>query len=76
MFWKFGGKNRTKLGNFLDRNGFTQNDLERNAKLSRPTVSKACNDKEYIPSPTVMKKILKVIRQIKPNVKSTDFWDM
>ncbi|MED1267047.1 helix-turn-helix transcriptional regulator [Bacillus mycoides] len=76
MFWKFGGKNRTKLGGFLDRNGFTQNDLEKTAKLSRPTVSKACNDKEYIPSPTVMKKILKVIRQIKPNVKSTDFWDM
>ncbi|MFU1888279.1 helix-turn-helix domain-containing protein [Bacillus wiedmannii] len=76
MFWKFGGKNRTKLGNFLDRNGFTQNDLEKTAKLSRPTVSKACNDKEYIPSPTVMKKILKVIRQIKPNIKSTDFWDM
>ncbi|MFL0492945.1 helix-turn-helix domain-containing protein [Bacillus sp. 179-I 2A5 NHS] len=76
MFWKFGGKNRTKLGDFLDQNGFTQNDLEKTANLSRPTVSKACNDKEYIPSPTVMKKILKVIRKIKPNVKSTDFWDM
>lgn len=76
MFWKFGGKQRTKLGVFLDRNGFTQNDLEKAAKLSRPTVSKACNDKEYIPSPTVMKKILKAIRKIKPNAKSADFWNM
>lgn len=76
LFWKFGGKQRTKLGVFLDRNGFTQNDLEKVAKLSRPTVSKACNDKEYIPSPTVMKKILQAIRKINPHVKSTDFWDM
>lgn len=76
MFWKFGGKQRTKLGRWLDRNGLNQNDLEKTAKLSRPTVSKACNDKEYIPSPTVMKKILKSIRHVKPNAKSTDFWDM
>lgn len=76
MFWKFGGKQRTKLGAFLDRNGFTQNDLEKVARLSRPTVSKACNDKEYIPSPTVMKKILQAIRKINPHAKSTDFWDM
>lgn len=76
VFWKFGGKKRTKLGDFLDRNGFNQHDLEKTAKLSRPTVSKACNDKEYIPSPNVMKKILKAIRHIKPNAKADDFWDM
>ena len=49
-------KKRTKLGKFLDRNGFTQQDLQNIAKLSQPTVTKACNDREYIPSPTVMKK--------------------
>nr|WP_277818724.1 helix-turn-helix transcriptional regulator [Bacillus sp. TL12] len=76
VFWKFGGKQRTRLGKFLDSNGYNQNDLEKIAKLSRPTVSKACNDKEYIPSPTVMKKILQAIRKINPNAKSTDFWDM
>ncbi|EJS62782.1 transcriptional regulator [Bacillus cereus] len=76
MFWKFGGKQRTKLGKFIDSHGYNQSDLEKVAKLSRPTVSKACNDKEYIPSPTVMKKILNAIRQVKPNAKSSDFWDM
>lgn len=76
VFRKFGGKQRTKLGRFLDSNGYNQNDLEKIAKLSRPTVSKACNDKEYIPSPTVMKKILQTIRKINPHAKSTDFWDM
>lgn len=76
VFWKFGGKQRTKLGKFIDSHGYNQSDLEKVAKLSRPTVSKACNDKEYIPSPTVMKKILNAIRQVKPNAKSSDFWDM
>ena len=76
MFWKFGGKQRTKLGRFLDSHGYNQNDLEKVAKLSRPTVSKACNDKDYIPSPTVMKKILQAVRKIKSTAKSTDFWDM
>ncbi|PDZ42370.1 helix-turn-helix domain-containing protein [Bacillus wiedmannii] len=76
MFWKFGGKQRTKLGRFIDSHGYNQIDLEKEAKLSRPTVTKACNDKEYIPSPTVMKKILKAVRQIKPKAKSQDFWDM
>lgn len=76
VFWKFGGKQRTKLGKFIDSHGYNQSDFEKVAKLSRPTVSKACNDKEYIPSPTVMKKILNAIRQVKPNAKSSDFWDM
>ncbi len=76
VFWKFGGKKRTKLGKFIDLHGYNQNDLEKEAKLSRPTVSKACNDNDYIPSPTVMKKILKAIRKIKPNAKTHDFWDM
>jgi hypothetical protein len=39
-------------------------------------VSKACNDPDYIPSPTIMKKILKAIREIKPGAKINDFWDM
>ncbi|WP_459580456.1 transcriptional regulator [Bacillus thuringiensis] len=64
----------SRCGNFIEKilNRF----LEKEAKLSRPTVSKACNDNDYIPSPTVMKKILKAIRKIKPNAKTHDFWDM
>lgn len=69
------GKN-TQLGKFLDRNGLDQVDLEKEAKLSGPTVSKACNDNDYISGPTVAKKILVAVKKIKPNAKSTDFWDM
>lgn len=70
------GKKRTKLGKWLDQNRWSQEELSQKAKINRDTVSKACNDAEYIPSPIVMKKILNCIRKINPGAKSTDFWDM
>jgi len=73
--WRI-GKKRSKLGRFLDKHGYSQEDLREASKVSRNTVSKACNDPDYIPSPAVMKKLLKAIRKIKPNAKINDFWDM
>ncbi|HWO77767.1 MAG TPA: helix-turn-helix transcriptional regulator [Bacillus sp. (in: firmicutes)] len=70
------GKKRSKLGKFIDKHGYSQEDLREASKVSRNTISKVCNDPDYIPSPNVMKKILKAIRTIKPNAKINDFWDM
>jgi transcriptional regulator with XRE-family HTH domain len=70
------GKRRSKLGKWLDKRNYEQEDLVKEAKVSRNTVSKACNDPDYIPSPIVMKKLLKAIRKIDPKAKSTDFWDI
>jgi predicted transcriptional regulator len=73
--WGF-GKPRSKLGKWLDKRSIEQKDLEKSAKVSHKTISKACNEKDYVPSPGVMKKILKAIREIDPNAKMNDFWDM
>lgn len=70
------GKRRSKLGKWIDKNGYTQEDLVKEAKVSRNTVSKACSDPDYIPSPTVMKKILNAVRRIDPSAKADDFFDM
>lgn len=70
------GKKRSKLGKWIDKQGYNQEDLVKEAKVSRNTISKACSDSDYIPSPGVMKKILKAIRKIDPNKKMNDFWDM
>lgn len=70
------GKPRTKLGRWLDKRGLEQRDLEKAAKVSHKTISKACNEKDYVPSQGVMKKILKAIRQHDPGAKMNDFWDM
>jgi transcriptional regulator with XRE-family HTH domain len=70
------GKKRTKLGKWLDRHSFSQEDLVHSSKVSRNTVSKACSDTDYTPSTGVIKKILKAIRKVDPGVKANDFWDM
>lgn len=74
MFWI--GKSRTKLGKWLDKYGVTQEWLVKKTKLGRNTISKLCSDKEYQPRMSTVKKILKAIREIDPNAKSDDFFDM
>jgi transcriptional regulator with XRE-family HTH domain len=69
------GKRRSKLGKWLDRNGYTQEDLVSESGVSRNTISKVCSDPDYIPSGRVIKKILKAIRKVDPDVTIDDFWD-
>lgn len=70
------GKSRSKLGRWLDKKGLEQQDLANAAKVSRNTVSKVCNEHDYVPRQDVMKKLLQAIRKIDPNAKMSDFWDM
>lgn len=70
------GKPRTELGEWIDRVGWTQEELAKSAGVNRDTVSTACSQKEYIPSPTVMKKILKSLREVDPSIKADHFWDL
>lgn len=70
------GKKRTKLGKWLDRNGYSQEDLVNASGVSRNTVSRACTDSSYIPSPKIMKKILKACRKIDSDITADDFWDL
>jgi transcriptional regulator with XRE-family HTH domain len=70
------GKPRSKLGKWMDRRGLDQQDLAKAARVSKNTISKACNEKEYIPRQDVIKKLLTAIRKIDSNAKMSDFWDM
>jgi predicted transcriptional regulator len=71
------GKKRSKLGKWLDKRGISQQWLANKSKVSRSTVSELCkNDADHEPTQSTMKKILKAIREIDPNVKSDDFWDI
>lgn len=73
--WGF-GKKRSPLGEWIDKSQYNQEDLVRVSKVSRNTISKACSDAEYIPSPTVAKKILKALREKDPSVRANNFWDL
>lgn len=70
------GKKRSKLGKFFDKHSISTVELSKESKVNRKTLGEACNDDEFIPSPGVMRKILKVVRKIDPDKKMSDFWDM
>ncbi|PLT32872.1 helix-turn-helix transcriptional regulator [Bacillus sp. V5-8f] len=74
MFWE--RKTRSKLGKFLDKEGYSQEELVKASKVSRNTVSRICTNPDYVPSGNVIKKIMKAIRQIDPGAKTEDFFDI
>ncbi|ANN35777.1 helix-turn-helix domain-containing protein [Bacillus thuringiensis] len=71
MFFK---DNKTPLKKWLDRHGIEQQKIARASDISLPTITKACRDKTYIPTPIIMKKLLKAIRKVDPYAQSQDFW--
>lgn len=68
------GKKRSKFGKWLDRQGITQLDLEKTAKLSRGTISKLCNDKTYKPKISTVSQITKGLKKLGRNIDQNDFW--
>ncbi|MDP1383383.1 helix-turn-helix domain-containing protein [Priestia megaterium] len=68
------GKKRTKFGKWLDKQeDINQLKLEEATNLSRPTISKLCNDKNYIPKFSTIYTINKGLKKLKKNVKVEDF---
>lgn len=67
---------RTKLGKWLDRNGIEQKELEAAAKVSRSTITRLCNDKNHVPTLTIIQKIMKAIKRFDSKVNAHNFWDM
>lgn len=77
MFGLFGGKPRSKLGRWLDKRGMSQEWLMKNSGLGRNTISRLCSgDSENEPTARTIKKIMKAIREIEPNAKTDDFFDI
>jgi transcriptional regulator with XRE-family HTH domain len=70
------GKRRTKVGKWIDRHSLSQEDLSAATKISRNTISKICNDPEYTPNASTIKKIMNAIRKMDPAAKSDDFFDI
>lgn len=75
MFGLFGGKPRSKLGKWLDQRGISQEWLVTKSKVSRNTISELASGKRT-PSISTIKKIMKVIREVDPNAKADDFFDL
>lgn len=73
----FGGKPRSKLGKWLDKRGISQEWLVSKSKVNRNTISKLASGADgHQPTVKTIKKIMKAIREIDPNAKSSDFFDL
>jgi transcriptional regulator with XRE-family HTH domain len=76
-FFRFeSGKKRSKVGKLIDKHGYSQEELREESGVSRNTISKACNEPDYVPSPAVLKKLMKAIRKIDPGAKADDYFDL
>lgn len=71
------GKNRSKLGKWLDKRGISQTWLAKTSGVNRNTInSLTSGDNEREPNTRTIKKIVKALKEIDPNVKSNDFFDI
>jgi transcriptional regulator with XRE-family HTH domain len=61
------GKPRSKFGKKLDKEKISQLDLEKEAKLSRGTISKLCNDDSYRPKHDTELKVKKALQNLGVN---------
>lgn len=75
MFGLFGGKPRSKLGKWLDARGISQEWLVSKSKVSRNTISELAAGKRE-PTLVTVKKIMKAIREVDPNARPDDFFDL
>lgn len=69
------GKNRSRLGKWIDHRGIKQQWLIENTGLNKNTISKLVNE-DKPPKGETMKKVLDTLRKIDPNINANDFWEL
>lgn len=70
------GKPRTKFGEWVDKEGMSQNEIAKESKVGRTTISNMCSDPEYSPRIETWVKIKKALKKFGYNVDRKDFFDM
>ncbi|MFF2449394.1 helix-turn-helix transcriptional regulator [Neobacillus sp. NPDC058068] len=67
------GKKRSKFGKWLDKIDITQGELAKKAGVGDMTISRICNDNEYLPKYETINKIKKALKQLGHNAPD-DLW--
>lgn len=76
MNWFGLGKKRSKLGRYVDRVGISQTELAKLSGISRPTINRMCSEEDYEPNIKTVKKLIKALKRLDPNIKSDQFFDI
>jgi transcriptional regulator with XRE-family HTH domain len=69
------GKDRSRLGRYIDQHGISQKELEKSG-VSRATISRLCSSDEHQPTMGTAKKIIKFIKKFDGSISYDDFFDM
>lgn len=69
------GKDRSRLGRYIDQHGISQKELEKSG-VSRATISRLCTDDDHQPTMSTAKKIINFLKKIDKNITYDDFFDM
>jgi predicted transcriptional regulator len=69
--WK---KSRSKLGEWMDRRGLTQEWLAKETGISSNSISDLCSGVAKSPRSSSRAKIINSLRKIDPDVSAFDFW--
>lgn len=69
-------KKRSKLGKWLDKRGISQTWLANKAGVNRNTINELTGDTDRAPTTRTVNKLLKALREIDPNAKADDFFEM
>lgn len=69
------GKPRSSFGRYVDKHGISHGELVRKSKVSKDTVTKACNDDDAILRDISKKALVSAVNKITGKEKSVDdFW--
>ncbi|CAM3641946.1 helix-turn-helix domain-containing protein [Mesobacillus zeae] len=70
------GKPRSEFGRWLDRNGITQAEVARRAKVSAMTLTRLCGEKGYTPKIATWVRIERALKAMGYDVDANKFFDM
>jgi predicted transcriptional regulator len=70
------GKPRSKFGKWVDRNGIVQKEIAEKAKLSEMSVSRMCNEKDYVPKVSTWVKVQRALKSMGYEVDRDRFFDI
>ncbi|OBG93868.1 hypothetical protein A9X05_09205 [Mycobacterium sp. E3298] len=68
------GRDRTKLGVYLDRNQITQGKLSKSSGVSLNTLTKLCCDSEYEGTDLTKRKVIAGLNKMGYDVDKYDLW--
>lgn len=70
------GKERSRLGKFLDKNGVSQTELVNESGLDKATISKLCAKNDVRIRSITQNAVIQAIRSLTgKNVRNEDFWN-